>query len=64
MWSENSMSKKLNWERAALSGRRKLAIKDENEYWPAPGSEDTELGVFIGPEVRHGEAEVYARVQA
>ena len=32
--------------------------------WPAPGSEDTELGVFMGPEVRHGEAEVYARVQA
>ena len=32
--------------------------------WPAPGSEDTELGVLIGPEVRHGEAEVYARVQA
>ena len=32
--------------------------------WPAPGSEDTELGVLMGPEVRHGEAEVYARVQA
>jgi Sigma-70 factor, region 1.1 len=32
--------------------------------WPAPGSEDTELGVFMGLEVRHGEAEVYARVQA
>ena len=30
--------------------------------WPAPGSEDTELGVFMGPEVGHGEAEVYARV--
>ncbi len=34
------------------------------ELWPAPGSEDTELGVFMGPEVRHGEAEVHARVQA
>jgi hypothetical protein len=32
--------------------------------WPAPGSEDTELGVLMGPEVRHGEAEVHARVQA
>ena len=32
--------------------------------WPAPGSEDTELGVLMEPEVRHGEAEVYARVQA
>ena len=33
-------------------------------YWPAPCSEDTELGVLMGPEVRHGEAEVHARVQA
>jgi hypothetical protein len=32
--------------------------------WPAPGSEDTELGVFMGPEVSHGETKVYARVQA
>jgi hypothetical protein len=36
----------------------------EMPVWPAPGSEDTELGVLMGPEVRHGEAEVYARVQA
>jgi Trypsin len=33
-------------------------------YWPAPGSEDTELGVFMGPEVSHGETAVYAGVQA
>jgi len=32
--------------------------------WPAPGSEDTELGVLIEPEVGHGETEVYPRVQA
>ena len=32
--------------------------------WPAPGSGDTELGVFMGPEVRHGEAEVHTGVQA
>jgi hypothetical protein len=25
-----------------------------NKLWPAPGSEDTELGVFMGPEVSHG----------
>jgi len=31
-------------------------------YWPAPGSEDTELGVLLEPEVAHGEAEVYAGV--
>ena len=33
-------------------------------HWPAPGSEDTELGVLMGPEGCHGETEVYARVQA
>ena len=33
-------------------------------YWPAPGSEDTELGVFMELEVGHRETEVYARVQA
>jgi hypothetical protein len=27
--------------------------------WPAPGSEDTELGVLMEPEVGHGETEVY-----
>ena len=34
------------------------------EIWPAAGSEDTELGVLLEPEVGHGEAEVYTRVQA
>ncbi len=33
-------------------------------FWPAPGSADTELGVFMEPEVSHGETEVYPRVQA
>jgi hypothetical protein len=28
------------------------------------GSEDTEFGVLMEPEVRHGEAKVYTRVQA
>jgi len=32
--------------------------------WPAPGSEDTKFGMTMGPEVGHGEAEVYAGVQA
>ncbi len=32
--------------------------------WPAPGSEDTELGVWMELEVGHGETEVYPRVQA
>ena len=34
------------------------------DIWPAPGSEDTELGVFMEPEVSHGETKVYAGVQA
>jgi hypothetical protein len=34
------------------------------DVWPAPGSEDTELGVLMELEVGHGETEVYARVQA
>ena len=38
--------------------------KSAHKPWPAPGSEDTELGVLVEPEVDHGEAEVYARVQA
>jgi hypothetical protein len=29
------------------------------EDWPAPGSEDTELGVLMELEVCHGETEVY-----
>ena len=32
--------------------------------WPAPGSEDTELGVLMEPEVGHGATEVYPGVQA
>ena len=34
------------------------------ETWPAPGFEDTELGVLMELEVCHGETEVYPRVQA
>ena len=46
-----------------LKKRRKTLLGGKGE-WPAPGSEDTELGVFMGPEVNHGKAEVYTRVQA
>jgi len=35
-----------------------------NPVWPAPGFEDTKLGVLMEPEVRHGTSEVYTRVQA
>jgi hypothetical protein len=39
-------------------------IELKKPRWPAPGSEDTELGVLMELEVGHGETEVYARVQA
>jgi len=39
-------------------------ISSISSIWPAPGSEDTELGVLMELEVGHGETEVYAGVQA
>jgi len=39
-------------------------FKERWADWPAPGSEDTELGVFMGPEVSHGATKVYTGVQA
>jgi hypothetical protein len=39
-------------------------VSSAYDYWPAPGSEDTELVVLMEREVGHGEAEVYTRVQA
>jgi hypothetical protein len=35
-----------------------------NEDWPVPGLEDTELGVFMEPEVGHGTTTAYSGVQA
>jgi hypothetical protein len=49
----------LSWEILRL---RRLKI--DLIEWPAPGSEDTELGVLMELEVGHGETEVYPRVQA
>ena len=42
----------------------RLFVNAAETSWPAPGSEDTELGVLMEPEVGHGETEVYAGVQA
>jgi hypothetical protein len=50
----------LNGVQVRLKAPHKLDV----EYWPAPGSADTELGVLMEPEVGHGETEVYTRVQA
>ena len=34
------------------------------DLWPAPGSEDTELGVILEPEVVYGTQTLCTRVQA
>jgi len=47
-----------------LKELQQLLNCDEVPLWPAPGFEDTELGVFTEPEVSHGETEVHPRVQA
>ena len=47
-----------------LEGVQNVALNVIDYVWPAPGSEDTQLGVLMEPEVDHGEAEVYTRVQA
>jgi hypothetical protein len=54
------MSKPAEFERA----RMQMRFSGDMSPWPAPGSEDTELGVLMELEVGHGEASVYARVQA
>jgi len=55
-------------KQAAVAAARRIngvkAVADEIEVWPAPGSEDTEFGVLMEQEVRHGETEVYTGVQA
>jgi hypothetical protein len=47
----------------ALEALLRHSAEQSINLWPAPGSEDTELGVLMEPEVGHGETEVYTRVQ-
>jgi len=47
-------------DRVLLVWMIRAHIHIEHELWPAPGSEDTELGVLMELEVDHGETEVYA----
>jgi len=49
-----------NWELIAHSS----PFSNSWVEWPAAGSEDTELGVNMEPEVDHGTTEIYTRVQA
>jgi adenine-specific DNA-methyltransferase len=53
----------LTFSNSKIQDVLKTLLKKRN-FWPAAGSEDTELGVLLEPEVGHGEAEVYTRVQA
>ena len=41
-----------------------FTVRKDLVRWPAPGSEDTELGVLMELEVGHGETEVHAGIQA
>ncbi len=50
--------------RHGFSYKSHKRAKSDVVDWPAPGLEDTELGVFMEPEVCHGAQEIYARVQA
>ena len=52
-----------SWRRERLK-RQEVPRPRSPQDWPAPGSEDTELGVLMELEVGHGETEVYAGVQA
>ncbi len=56
-------SVEVDEEVAEMFGRAAM-VPSFSFVWSAPGSEDTELGVFMGPEVSHGETKVYAGVQA
>ena len=53
--SGNDWKKRYPLIEAAL-----MSLKVASVVWPAPGSEDTELGVLMELEVGHGEAEVHA----
>ena len=55
---------KICWGFYAGTLRRRLTRSHAIVGALAPGSEDTELGVVMEPEVGHGETEVYPRVQA
>jgi protein gp37 len=59
----NSMSD-LFHEAVPVSFVQRVFQVMEDTPWPAPGSEDTELGVLMELEVGHGETEVHAGVQA
>ena len=55
------------FHRATPSGALSTAVRPSAssvKAWPAPGSEDTELGVILEPEVVYGTQTLCTRVQA
>jgi hypothetical protein len=63
--AESESARDPRWlERADYWKKQADSIQQLRQDWPAPGSEDTELGVLMELEVGHGETEVYPRVQA
>ena len=65
--TDPSQQKKLDKITAATAANNTFGVVAEehlDNLWPAAGSTDTELGVMMEPEVCHGEAEVYTRIQA
>jgi two-component SAPR family response regulator len=61
-----AVHKKIGLSRDGISEARRACFNEitdclergEAVKWPAPGSEDTELGVLMELEVGHGETEV------
>ena len=47
-----------------LGGYLRAQVEYNMGNWPAPGSEDTELGVILEPEVVYGTQTLCTRVQA
>ena len=57
IWTTRVTAETLHLFDTVLHEAKEYLSKDgapQPEGWPAPGSTDTELGVFMGPEVSHG----------
>ena len=66
LWGPSSNSVSAWFEEVSPPPRREAGRRcsDAASAWPAPGSEDTELGVLMELEVGHGETEVHPGIQA
>ena len=62
--SEEAAATKCLGDGGTFTETRREGFVERLKDWPAPGFEDTEIGVFMEPEVDHGETKIYAGVQA